>query len=409
MSAQSQWITFISLTLSSWVLVSVVPHSNAAKILFVVYPQPSHVISKVGIAVDLIRQGHEVHIALPAEYPQKEALTRAGIQTVLHRQIPEVQYPYTTEYENTMYDLIYHRLPELNILKQRCHDICRSFMEDRGFIDRLRNENYNLLLIEPFAIYPCYLVVPHYLGVPFVSVTAIIIPFTYRLPALPTFFPAHKQGPEIENFPTFRTLRERIYNSVVTAVAMFLVKYFLWSDTTLLQRYAPGVESWEQSLLRTEILLVENDHLLDKFLPSLPHVVTIAGCSVHPAQPLPESVEKVFAQSGDDGVILATFGTSAHRMPSNIAIKFLGAFGRLKQKVLTKMAVPPGIQVYISNCTCFFVAKIGLLGNKSILLLMFLFCGYHSKVVTKAVSISTKRSFDGETSQNMGKVVHAEV
>jgi hypothetical protein len=349
MSTQLQWL---SLILSISMLVGEVPRADAGKILIIVYPQPSHVISKIGIAVDLIRQGHEVHIALPVGYPHKEALTSVGIQIVLHQQFPGVRYPYTTEYENTMNDLIYNRrLNVMDVTKKACFDICRSFMEDADFIDRLRNENYSLLLVEPFTPNPCYLVVPRYLDVPFVSIASGITPFIVRSPALPTLYPLMHIGPDIKNFPTLQTLRERISNSIKAVFTTTMIKYFVWDDTTLLQRYAPGVESWEQLLLQNEILLLENDHLLDGFLPLLPHIVTIAGCSARPANPLPEHLEKIMAQSGDDGIILASFGTSAYHMPSNIAIKFLEAFGRVKQEVLTKMAVPPGIKVYIFNCS----------------------------------------------------------
>lgn len=347
MSTQTHWILCI---LSILKLLCELPYVNAAKILIVVYPQPSHVIAKIGIGVNLIDQGHEVHIALPSGYPHKEALTRAGIQIVLHHQFPGVRYPFTIDYENTMNDLIYNRgLDEMDTTKLACHDICRSFMEDTDFIVRLRNENYSLLLVEPFGIFPCYLVVPHYLGVPFVSITASLIPFTIRSPALPTFYPTIHLGPEIRNFNTLQTLRERISNIGATFV-MTMGKYVLWNDMTLLQRYAPGIESWEELMQRNEMFLVENDHLLDNFLPLFPHAVTVAGCSARPAPSLPESLEKIMAQSGDEGVILASFGTSAYRMPANIAVKFLDAFGRLKQKVLTKIAVPPGIQVHVADC-----------------------------------------------------------
>jgi UDP:flavonoid glycosyltransferase YjiC (YdhE family) len=343
MLAQLRKILYVAITL---IVAEAVLQVNAGKILIVVYPQPSHVIAKLGIAADLIRQGHEVHIALPAEYPHKEAVRRVGVQIVLYKQFPGVAYPFTAEYEQQMNDLIYNRQRhEFEMLWPACGDICRSLMEDTEAMTRLKEANYSLVLVEPFGVNPCFLVVPHYLGVPFVSVTAIIVPFAFRLPALPSFYPAHHQGPDLIEFPSMRTLRERITNTLMTAFMMVVLVPTLWSDTSLLQQYAPGVDSWEQLMLKSEILLVENDYLLDKVMPLLPHVVTIAGCSAQPAKPLPESIEKIMAQSGDDGVILASFGTSAYRMPSNIATKFLEAFGRLRQTVLTKMAVPPGVTV----------------------------------------------------------------
>jgi UDP:flavonoid glycosyltransferase YjiC (YdhE family) len=93
------------------------------------------------------------------------------------------------------------------------------------------------------------------------------------------------------------------------------------------------------------VTLIENDHYLNPAIPLLPHVVTIAGCTARGAEPLPDNLEKIMEASGEHGVILASFGTSAYHMPVEIASKFLEVFGRLQQTVLTKMAAPAGIKV----------------------------------------------------------------
>jgi glucuronosyltransferase len=119
----------------------------------------------------------------------------------------------------------------------------------------------------------------------------------------------------------------------------------IWGDRTLLEKYAPGIDSWEQLVRRSEIIIIENDYHLDTALPLLPHVVTAAGSTAHPPKPLPENLEKIMEDSGEHGVILASFGSSAYKMPAHMATKFLEAYGRLKETVLTKMAVPPGVKV----------------------------------------------------------------
>jgi hypothetical protein len=334
-----------TIALSAVIMINVVPYAHARKVLIVAFPQPSHIISKLGIAVELIRQGHEVHFALPAHYPHKESVKNVGIQLQLHRQ-SDVLYPFTAEYEEKMYDFIYNRSDNhLDSIWQMCQNLCRSFVEDTEFVTRLTNENYSLVLVEPFILNPCYLVIPYSLGIPFVSVTAGIIPLSFRLPALPSFYTLVRPGTDLIDFWTMQTFGERLSSTILTAFFELRIVPKYWGDTTLLQQYAHDVDSWEQLMVKSEMVLVENDHNLDNFLPLLPHAVTIAGCSARPAKPLPESLEKIVEQSGNDGIILASFGTSAYHMPSNIAIKFLNAFGRLKQKVLTKMAVPPGVTV----------------------------------------------------------------
>ena len=121
----------------------------------------------------------------------------------------------------------------------------------------------------------------------------------------------------------------------------------MWSNTTLLEKYAPEIESWQELLLRSELMMIENHHLLDNALPLLPHVVTVAGCTAHPAKPLPASLEKIFQES-NEGVIMVTFGSSANRMRTDIATRFLEAFGRLKETVVIRMAVSKGVDVSFS-------------------------------------------------------------
>ena len=72
-------------------------------------------------------------------------------------------------------------------------------------------------------------------------------------------------------------------------------------------------------------------------------ITELAGSTATPPQPLPENLEKL--ASGEHGVILASFGSIAYNMPAHLAIKFLEAYGRLNETVLTKMAVPAGVKV----------------------------------------------------------------
>jgi hypothetical protein len=358
MLMQLSWMAAVAY--SALIVIQMAPLVHAAKILIVAFPQPSHVMSKFGIAVELIRQGHEVHIALPTEYPHKDSVKNAGIHPMLHQQLPGVLYPFSADYEQEIYDVIFNRdKKELDILRPICQNVCRSYMEDEDFIRRVKNENYSLVLTEPFVINPCFLIVPYSLGIPFISIASTVVPLSFRLPALPSFYSIIRPGPDLIDFWTMQTFGERLSSTIMTAFFKLIFKPKFWGDTTLLQKYAPDADSWEQLMVKSEMVLVENDHNLDNFLPLLPHVVTIAGCSARPAKPLPESLEKIVEQSENNGIILASFGTLSHHMPSHIAIKFLNAFGRLNQTVLTKMAVPPGVSVsslilHVSNHVYFF-------------------------------------------------------
>jgi len=174
------------------------------------------------------------------------------------------------------------------------------------------------------------------------------------LPALPSFFPMTKPGHEVVDVTQLDTFFER-FKSTLTLIGFNL--FFIpmcWGDTNLLKEYAPGIKSWQQLILRSEMMMIENDHHLESALPLLPHAVTIAGCTARPYEGLPDNLEKIVTQSSENGVILASFGTAAYRMPPHIAAKFLEAFGRLKETVLTKMAVTQDMKVCLH---CAFICQ----------------------------------------------------
>jgi hypothetical protein len=114
-------------------------------------------------------------------------------------------------------------------------------------------------------------------------------------------------------------------------------------------------------MLRSELIIVENSHHLNPALPLLPHVVEIAGCTTLPARQLPGKLEKIFLQAGSEGIILASFGSLVLRMPGSLTSKFLAAFGRLNETVVTRMAVPPDVHVSNTDVTCHTLEIISLI------------------------------------------------
>ena len=206
-----------------------------------------------------------------------------------------------------------------------------------------------MIVLEPFLVNPCYFLIPHELGVRYIMAIGIVSPLTLRIPALPSFTGFVPFGADYVEFPTLRTFADRFTNAANFAVFHNLIIPKLWVDTSLMKKYAPEIDSWEDFMVRSEMILVENDHMLHVAMPLPPHVVTIAGCTAGPPRPLPDQLEAIMQQSGDEGVILASFGTTAHRFPSSFVAKFLAAFGRLRQTVVTRMTVPANTKVSIFN------------------------------------------------------------
>jgi len=336
-------ILIVHLAIASLVLI--VRGVDAAKIMMITFQQPSHVIMKLGIATDLIGRGHRVHFVLAEDNPIADSVRRLGINVISYRPALGVLNPYTTEFEDAISDMIFSRTLEQPMLSRIVHEDCKTMMSNRQFIDELKDLKFDMIVLEPFLVNPCYLLMPHELGVPYVMAIGIVSPLTLRIPALPSFSEFVPFGANFVQFPSLRTFADRFANAAKFVAFHNLVIPQLWADRSLMKQYAPEIDSWEELMLRSEMILVENDHVLNVAMALPPHVVTIAGCTTRSSQPLPELLEAIMEQSGENGVILASFGTTAHRFPSTCVAKFLKAFGRLRQTVVARLTVSANMTV----------------------------------------------------------------
>jgi hypothetical protein len=322
-----------------------IPAADAAKILTLFIQFPSHTVVKLTIASELVSRGHEVHVILHPENPLKNTFQQNNVKIINYRPVPDLARWFSAEYEEAFAALIFSGGNEIPWMKGLLSGECDAMMSDHAFLELLKGYNFDFVVVEPFISNPCHLLIPNYLRLPYALSTFLIEPLSVRLPALPSFYVPPHAGPYMMEYPTLEIFFHRLANAVKFTVTHLLITKIFWGDKSLIQKYAPEVSSWEELMLRSELILIENDYHLDSAMPLLPHVVTVAGVTARPPQPLPDNLERIMMQSGDDGVILASFGSMAYHMPPDVVIKFLDAFGRLRETVLTRMAIPVGFQV----------------------------------------------------------------
>ncbi len=72
--------------------------------------------------------------------------------------------------------------------------------------------------------------------------------------------------------------------------------------------------------------------------PLSPNYIQIGMMNCREAKPLPEKIKKFMDGSGEDGVILVSFGSvlQASQMSEEMRLQLLSVFGRLKQRILWK-------------------------------------------------------------------------
>jgi glucuronosyltransferase len=301
----------------------------------------SHILMQMSIGEELASRGHEVYLAVGSRFPKQDVITATGMKVITYHFPSEIIYPVSEQWErqtaqgifgqstNADYDLM------LNYSKTTYWG-CELMMEDREFVERVQNLQFDMAVIEPFIVAPCTVILPHYIGIPYVTFTGLLLPFHIGIPALPSMYVL--PGPKDTKFPTLDTLFGRLYNTLTYFVAKTIVES-THTNTTLLRLYAPEVVHWNDLVVKSELFLLDIDHHLDDPLPVLPNVVLLGGCTLKPARPLSQTLETIFA-GASDGVIVVSFGSVAYYLPSDIIAKLLDGFSRLSQTVIARLPTP---------------------------------------------------------------------
>ena len=138
---------------------------------------------------------------------------------------------------------------------------CTLMMEDTVFVDAVRRTKFDLAVVDAFLLSPCNTILPHHLGVPFVSLTVAFFPWHIRLPTLPSF--AALPGPW-KNTDRM-TFRERVANTFGFVIVQRAVLFPGFRNQTLLQRYSNSkgsINSWDALIRKSELILLPRDHHL---------------------------------------------------------------------------------------------------------------------------------------------------
>jgi hypothetical protein len=227
------------MSLALLLLLSTGTGSNAARILMTSPQITSHVLMQLSVGSELVRLGHEVHIAVASRYPNPETVTKQGIGVIHYHYPSEAFFPISDELERLMVEMIFNPKPEwianFQVVRNAVHDGCWHMMSDEKFLHQLKTHNFDIVLVEPFGIHPCSLILPHYLGLPFVSMTSAIFPWHVGIPALPSFF-GLVTPKQLAAYPELDSFFGRLQNTAIYVARAVLTRNF-WSNTSLLESY----------------------------------------------------------------------------------------------------------------------------------------------------------------------------
>jgi len=361
------------LLITAVLLLATMENVYAARILLASPQISSHVMMQITTGEELARRGHEVHIAVADRYPKPESLRQLGMRTITYHIPPDQPFGLSDETEVLLAERLFSGNFQQSSLSNDTSTLvtrdCENMLSDKKFMQEVRALKFDVALVEPFIINPCYLLLPHKLNIPFVCLELYYMPWFIRMPAFPSFL----RIPGIITTDSEPTLSNSLINTLFYVGAHWKVST-MWNNT-LLHRHSSL--TWNELILKSELFLFIGDHHLDTPLPLFPNVVPVPGLTVRPVKPLPEQLEKLAAGSRD-GMILATFGSVAAYFPKEVIVKFLQAFSRVKQTVIARLTIPEGVAVPKNVHVLKWLPQNDILAHRQMKLLIT-HCGCHSQ------------------------------
>ncbi|XP_004738075.1 UDP-glucuronosyltransferase 3A2 isoform X1 [Mustela putorius furo] len=209
---------------------------------------------------------------------------------------------------------------------------CSHFLRRKDIMDTLKNENFDLVIVENFDY--CPFLVAEKLGKPFVSILsssfgAIDIglpnPLSY-VPVFHSFLSDHMDfWGRVKNFLMFFDFSIRQWQIQSTY------------DNTIKEHFPEGSRPVLCHLLKkAELWFVNSDFALEFARPLLPNTVYVGGLMVRPVKAVPQEFENFINKFGDSGFILVAMGSMVSNFQVDLLREMNSAFARLSQGVIWK-------------------------------------------------------------------------
>ncbi|XP_041032401.1 2-hydroxyacylsphingosine 1-beta-galactosyltransferase-like isoform X2 [Carcharodon carcharias] len=206
---------------------------------------------------------------------------------------------------------------------------CDHMVGNRDLEDRLRQEKFDLLLVDPNEM--CGYIFAEILGVKHVTFsTGLWFPAELGAPSPVSYVP------EFNSLMTDRmNLLERAWNSLIYIVSrigtrcVILPKY----DAILEKHSMKPSRSMLELVQGSSMFLLCTDIALEFPRPSLPSIVFVGGILTRRANPLPEGLT-TWVEDAPEGVVVVSFGAGVKYLSDNLTEKLATAFARLPYKVL---------------------------------------------------------------------------
>uniref|UniRef100_G3SLP0 UDP-glucuronosyltransferase n=2 Tax=Elephantidae TaxID=9780 RepID=G3SLP0_LOXAF len=208
---------------------------------------------------------------------------------------------------------------------------CSHLLRRRDIVDSLKNENFELVVVETFDY--CPFLIAEKLGKPFVSILPSSFgPVDFGLPSPLSYVPT---------FHSLLTDRMDFWGRMKNLLMFFgfsMKQRQIHSqyDNTIREHFPEGSRPvLSQLLQKAELWFVNSDFAFDFARPLLPNTVYVGGLMAKPIKPVPQDLENFIAKFGDSGFILVSMGSMLSTYQTQEIIKEMNsAFAHLPQGVI---------------------------------------------------------------------------
>ena len=219
-------------------------------------------------------------------------------------------------------------------------DYCKIILGNKEFIERLRDQNFNLAIVD-LVYNECGLALAHHLNLPTVGYWA----FSFsngecEFPAVSTP-PSHipcfmSELTDVMNF------QERVYNMMLKLFSRFLMTLNAFFVDGYINRDLKNIPGSNQLLANINGALINTDFILDYPRLQAPTMINIGGMQIHEKpKPLPPQIQN-WIDGAEHGIVLFTMGFifNPKVVPKQKIDDLLNAFARLPQRVIVKFEKP---------------------------------------------------------------------
>jgi len=244
---------------------------------------------------------------------------------------------------------------------------CTFLLVDNELLmKRLEAYKFDLLVLDANFVLKCVYLIPHRLGIPFITYTDMIEPLLVRLPWLPSFVP--------NSFLTYSeemSIFQRIKNTAVLA-ATSMTSIIPDPPAEILDDYRRlygDFRSIDDLAVQSLLWLYPRDHLVDYAKPTMPHIVNVGGLTVKPSTGELAPEFRTFVDGAQNGTIIVSFGSIASGLPDVLIHKLLESFRRLDEdgyRFVFRMKTVDGFDIPQNVMTSSWIPQNELLGHEAV-------------------------------------------